>query len=127
MGLCLEETCKLEWRSVEPRKKQKPIPSPPRSHCNSTLLCPLASMLTPRSTVCHALFLAPWIFRAMIHDTISNLGCRIGAVFGRYRIRLNHRSESNAETSAMTAAAAENKALISMSFFSSTSLAFRDW
>lgn len=44
-----------------------------------------------------------------------------------YRIRLNHKSESAAETSAMTAATAENRALISMFFFSSTSLVFRDW
>jgi len=45
---------------------------------------------------------------------------------GRYRMRLNHSSESEAETSAATAAAAENRALISMSFFSSTSRALRD-
>ena len=36
------------------RKKSKLIAKHPRSHCSSTLLCPLASRLTPRSRVCRA-------------------------------------------------------------------------
>ena len=51
----------------------------------------------------------------------------LGAVFNGYRIRLNHRSESKAATRATTAAAAENSAVISVSFFSSTSRELRDW
>ena len=43
-----------------------------------------------------------------------------------YRIRLNHRRESSAETSAVIAAAAANRAVISMSFFSSKIREFRD-
>ena len=38
-----------------------------------------------------------------------------------YRIRLNQSSESKPEISAVTAAAAEKRAVISVSFFSSTS------
>ena len=41
-----------------------------------------------------------------------------------YTIRLNHSNESIAETSSRIAAAATTSALISVSFFSSTSLAF---
>ncbi len=40
------------------RKKRKLIAELPRSHCSSTFLCPLASMLTPRSTLCRGFF---WI------------------------------------------------------------------
>ena len=40
MGLCLEEACKLEWLSVEPRKKHKCVAKLHRSHRRSTFLWP---------------------------------------------------------------------------------------
>src|SRR5439155_24092107 len=43
-----------------------------------------------------------------------------------YRIRLNHRTDSNAETSPVSAAAAANRALIPTSFFSSENRVLSD-
>src|SRR4029453_3925355 len=45
--------------------------------------------------------------------------------FGGYRIRLNQRSDNDAEMSASTAAAAANNAVISVSFCSKKSFALR--
>jgi hypothetical protein len=59
-------------------------------------------------------------WRVKIGDLNSREFSLSGAGLVRsYKIRLNHRSDSNAETSPVSAAAAANRALISMSFFSS--------
>jgi hypothetical protein len=95
-----------------------------RTEANDTCRC--GEDLNARATISSLKRLQSAFF-ASHGKSLGTANGRTARVVRGYRIRLNHRSESNPEISATTAAAAENRALISMFFFSSSSREFRDW
>ena len=79
--------------------------------------------MCPSKDSCHHLQRVP-CSRREVWDTFN---CTSVVRVRAYRTRLNHSIESKPEISAVTAAAAENRAVISVSFFSSTSRELSDW
>jgi 2-C-methyl-D-erythritol 2,4-cyclodiphosphate synthase len=87
MGLCLDEARKLEWRA-QGKKETRTYSKVRRSQCGSTLLCPLAPMLAPRSMSSQGKQrVIDCCCRSSDDASVSNGDFRIGHGFDVHRFR----------------------------------------